>query len=164
MLKFITYIIASIMNDPHMLQTLFAYNQHANQQVIRALQQYGVTHGKPLALYSHILNAHHTWIARIHANPATYGIWQTHAWPELATLDQANHQQTTVLLQEPHRLDDRIAYTNSSGQSFTNSLQDILWHIVNHSTYHRGQIAAALRALGYDPPATDYIFYRRNQL
>jgi uncharacterized damage-inducible protein DinB len=35
-------------------------------------------------------------------------------------------------------------------------------HVVNHSSYHRGQVVTMLRQLGIQPPATDLIrYYRR---
>ena len=37
----------------------------------------------------------------------------------------------------------------------------VLRHVVNHSTYHRGQIAAKLKRLGVDPPATDLVLGTR---
>jgi uncharacterized damage-inducible protein DinB len=43
------------------------------------------------------------------------------------------------------------------GQTFT--LAELIKHIGNHSTYHRGQIVLLLRQLGQTPPATDYAFY-----
>ncbi|MEJ8545794.1 DinB family protein [Brevibacillus borstelensis] len=36
---------------------------------------------------------------------------------------------------------------------------DILQHVVNHGTYHRGNIAAMLRQQGYPGAPTDYVFY-----
>jgi uncharacterized damage-inducible protein DinB len=36
------------------------------------------------------------------------------------------------------------------------SLGELVQHILNHSTYHRGQIALLLRQLGHEPPSTDY--------
>lgn len=36
---------------------------------------------------------------------------------------------------------------------------DILRHVVNHGTYHRGNITAMLRQLGYPGVPTDYLFY-----
>jgi uncharacterized damage-inducible protein DinB len=39
----------------------------------------------------------------------------------------------------------------------------VLRHIVNHSTYHRGQIAAKLKRLGVEPPATDLVFWALEQ-
>lgn len=40
----------------------------------------------------------------------------------------------------------------------------VLRHVVNHSTYHRGQIAAKLKRLGVDPPATDLVFWAIAQI
>ena len=37
----------------------------------------------------------------------------------------------------------------------------MLFHFVNHSTYHRGQIASNLKEHGIEPLVTDYIFYKR---
>lgn len=36
---------------------------------------------------------------------------------------------------------------------------DILQHVVNHGTYHRGNVTAMLRQQGYAGVSTDYIFY-----
>jgi uncharacterized damage-inducible protein DinB len=47
------------------------------------------------------------------------------------------------------------------GDTYTNSVQEILFHIINHSTYHRGQIMAQLRESGLEAISTDYIFYKR---
>jgi len=40
----------------------------------------------------------------------------------------------------------------------------VLRHVVNHSTYHRGQVAAKLKRLGAEPPATDMIFWVMEQM
>jgi uncharacterized damage-inducible protein DinB len=55
-----------------------------------------------------------------------------------------------------------ITYTNTHGQTFTQPLQDLLFHILNHSTYHRGQLAQLLRQQGFTPPATDFVYFNRS--
>lgn len=40
----------------------------------------------------------------------------------------------------------------------------LLRHIVNHSTYHRGQIAAKLKRFGIEPPNTDFFFWVIEQI
>lgn len=39
----------------------------------------------------------------------------------------------------------------------------VVFHLVNHGSYHRGQVAAMLRAQGFAPPATDLMAYYRTQ-
>lgn len=46
---------------------------------------------------------------------------------------------------------------------FTNTIGDILFHIVNHSTYHRGQIASDFRESDIEPLNTDYIMFKRDK-
>jgi uncharacterized damage-inducible protein DinB len=38
----------------------------------------------------------------------------------------------------------------------TYTLGELIQHALNHSTYHRGQVALLLRQLGHTPPFTDY--------
>jgi uncharacterized damage-inducible protein DinB len=39
----------------------------------------------------------------------------------------------------------------------------VVRHVVNHGTYHRGQVASKLRRFGVEPPATDLIFWMFEQ-
>ena len=56
----------------------------------------------------------------------------------------------------------KIEYTNLKGDSFSNTVEEILFHVVNHGTYHRGQIVTILRHLGVGQlPSTDLIRYVR---
>ncbi|MDO1499494.1 DinB family protein [Winogradskyella maritima] len=54
-----------------------------------------------------------------------------------------------------------MSYESSEGRLFANTVQDILFHIINHSAHHRGQIMMDLRQNGLEPLALDYIFYKR---
>ena len=58
---------------------------------------------------------------------------------------------------ELQSLDERVAYTNSKGEAWTSTVEEILTHVTMHSAYHRGQIAADVRAAGMVPAYTDYI-------
>ena len=60
-------------------------------------------------------------------------------------------------------LAQRIDYRNTKGIAFSNPLWEMLRHLVNHSTYHRGQVATLLRQSGTKPASTDLIlFYRQH--
>ncbi len=63
--------------------------------------------------------------------------------------------------QVPDDLNKRVEYENSEGRTFANDVKDILFHVVNHSTHHRGQIMMDLRVSGIAPEPLDYIFYKR---
>jgi len=52
-----------------------------------------------------------------------------------------------------------IDYVNARGESFAYPLWQMLQHVVNHSTYHRGQITMMLRQLGATPVATDLLVF-----
>ena len=40
----------------------------------------------------------------------------------------------------------------------------ILRHVVNHATYHRGQVAAKLKRFSIQQPDTDFVFWAREQI
>jgi uncharacterized damage-inducible protein DinB len=52
-----------------------------------------------------------------------------------------------------------ITYINLAGEPHEYSLWQILQHVVNHSSYHRGQITTMLRQLGAVPVSTDFLLY-----
>ena len=57
----------------------------------------------------------------------------------------------------PERLEVWISYVNFAGENCRYRLEEVLFHIANHLTYHRGQIATQLRQLGKPAVATDYL-------
>ena len=52
-----------------------------------------------------------------------------------------------------------VEYKNLAGESFQRCVAHILPHVVNHGTYHRGQIAAFLRQIGAEAKSTDMIYF-----
>jgi len=59
-------------------------------------------------------------------------------------------------------LQTSVTYKNLAGDEFTNTVADILQHVINHSTFHRGQVITLLRQLGHTKLfATDYIAFCR---
>ncbi|GAA4470191.1 hypothetical protein GCM10023093_31010 [Nemorincola caseinilytica] len=143
---------------------LAKYELHCNAALIEAIEQNNVSDEKVMRLMSHIGIAQQVWLMRILAEPATgpVDIWEIVPVTVLRERLAANMQRMTKaidMLSEPGST--TIAYTNIVGTPYTNELQDILHHILNHGTYHRGQIATRLRELGLKLPGTDYILYIR---
>lgn len=55
-----------------------------------------------------------------------------------------------------------IQYKNLEGKEFINSIADIVMHVMNHSTFHRGQLISMFRDFGITKiPSTDFIAYCR---
>jgi uncharacterized damage-inducible protein DinB len=58
---------------------------------------------------------------------------------------------------EEAQLKQPLTYTNARGERWTYPLGETLFHVVNHQTYHRGQITTLLRQLGAAAPGIDYL-------
>jgi uncharacterized damage-inducible protein DinB len=56
-----------------------------------------------------------------------------------------------------------IAFTQAGGAELTLPLAEILQHVINHGTHHRGKAIAALRRAGREPLNVDYMCYIRLQ-
>jgi uncharacterized damage-inducible protein DinB len=141
---------------------LFEYNHCSNHKIAEAFStRPEKISEKTIKLYNHILNAHNIWNSRIQSTKSSFGVWDIHSLQDIETIDNMNFEATVQILKEQENLDLTIQYSTTNGLVFHNTVQDILFHIVNHSSYHRGQIATELRSAGLQPPATDYILYRR---
>ena len=57
----------------------------------------------------------------------------------------------------------RLRYRNLQGQEFEAPLWQLVQHVANHSTYHRGQVVTLLRQLGAKAVATDLVAWDRER-
>ena len=60
-------------------------------------------------------------------------------------------------------LAEPVSYQNSKGETWSSRKDDILMHLITHSAYHRGQVAATVRATGSTPAYTDFIHSIRQE-
>ena len=58
----------------------------------------------------------------------------------------------------PERLNTLLTL-RAIGRTFTLPRWAILRHIVNHSSYHRGQVASKLKRFGIEQPNTDFFWW-----
>jgi uncharacterized damage-inducible protein DinB len=142
---------------------LFKHVAWADARVLQSLRAAHSVLKKDLDLYSHILGSEHVWLSRIKGVPAKVAVWPTLTLDEadrLAGENVAAFEGVVAQLTEEGRATP-ITYRNSAGDQYTSTLEDILTHVCLHGAYHRGQIAASLRAAGDVPSPTDYIAFAR---
>lgn len=130
---------------------LLKYNHHFNQKLWGVFAEHpDKASVKAAGLYNHILNAHQIWNNRIDPQQTPFGVWELHSIRDCKDIDKTNYERSLLLLERVD-LNESVDYTNSKGQVFNNNVRDILFHIINHSTYHRGQIATEFRLHGLEP-------------
>lgn len=141
-------------------EDIFAYHHHFNQKLGKQIESHKERVSERVHfLFSHLVLAHQIWNSRILGLEAL-NLNQTLSLEKCLDLDTVNLQRTLQILSE-YDLSQSVIYHNTRGNEFTNSIQDILYHVTNHSSHHKGQIVAALRQGGIEPIVTDYIFYKR---
>jgi uncharacterized damage-inducible protein DinB len=141
---------------------LFDYNFYCNKKLIDQFNDIEISlTEKHLTLMSHILNVHHIWNSRILGMEECYKVFQMLSIHELEDIHYQNQRSTFEIITNTDNFDQRIDYVNSEGKHYTNSIHDILFHIINHSTHHRGQLALVSGQHGIEPLALDYIAYKR---
>ncbi len=139
----------------------FKYNQHFNQELILLFEKEKQSiPEKSIQLINHLINAQQIWNERILDGNVSIGVWTIRPFENLKIINQSNFNRSLYILKTID-LSQKIEYKNSKGIVFSNSVRDILFHAINHSTYHRAQIASDLVANGIEPINTDYIFYKR---
>lgn len=62
---------------------------------------------------------------------------------------QSAHAFVTFIQQQgPSYTQQTIRYVNLKGDSFEDQVDGLIYHMINHGSYHRGQITTLLRELG----------------
>src|SRR5205085_11945110 len=139
-------------------QKEFAHDAWANDQTLASLRP-AETPARALRFMAHVVAAEFMWLGRIKQWKDSVTVWPE--WTREQSEAQAGKLpplwQELLRGMKPAGLDQPTSYVNSKGQEWANACGDILTHVLLHSSYHRGQIAAELRAAGLTPAYTDYI-------
>ena len=79
-------------------------------------------------------------------------------------LDQSKQFEEWVDKASELALNHVFAYQNSKKEQFKQPVYQVLIHVFNHGTYHRGQLVNLFRQLGVkEIPATDFILWSRKK-
>ena len=154
------------MDSVQQLERLYAYDEWANREVLANLQAAPAPNPRALKLLNHVVGAELLWLARLENRPSPVAVW-----PDFTLAECAEHVRKLPRMWQdyfadlaPEDLTTSISYVNSKGEPFKSEVGDVLTHVTLHSAYHRGQIAADVRASGRDPAYTDFIHCTRNGL
>jgi uncharacterized damage-inducible protein DinB len=154
------------------IRELYDYNDWADQRVLAAaakLDQGAFT--RPLGnsfssvrdTLAHILSGEWIWLERWQGRFPT-ALLNADNFP---TVDSLRKRWMTVSKDceafietlSAGNLQSSLAYLNRAGERFAYPLWQQMTHVVNHSSYHRGQVTTLLRQLGAEPVGTDFLSY-----
>ena len=141
---------------------LLEYSHYYNLEVIKKFNDGDLEFMIPkraTELLSHTLNAQKIWNNRISGKEDEVDVWQNFEVSKLENAENENFKESLAIL-DKEELNRVVKFKNSKGESYENSVRDIVFHIINHSTYHRGQIATELRNQGIDPVPSDFVYYK----
>lgn len=143
-----------------MLAEMMKYTQVADERIIEVFEQHNLVPAKAIYLFNHVLNAQHVWASRVLGRASLYGVWEEHSPQAFSSISKGNFELFSSIFEKVD-LAKEITYINSIGDTYTSVVKDILFHVFNHSTYHRGQIASLFKGESISPPVTDYIMLKR---
>ena len=144
-------------------QRLFAYENWANERIAECLQAMNQPDERALELLSHVLAAKITWLNRLNGISSFVPLWEKHDIIDCMLLLTQNNRAWEVFLKTltDEKLNSVVTYTNTKGEAYSTQIQEILTHVINHSTYHRGQMVSSLKGKIPVLPVTDYIVFER---
>lgn len=142
---------------------LFEYNNWANDKIILKLKPLDEPIDPMiLKLLGHIISVQETWLERVKGTTA-YNIflWDDYSLQEIEVLSINSHNGWIKYLKKfkEENLEHYCDYKNSKGEKLSKTFQDIFQHVINHSTYHRGQINCLFKKNNIEPLILDFIYY-----
>lgn len=154
------------------IKALYEYNRWANDRMFEAVsrltpEQYTKdmqsSHRSVRDTFVHVISAEWIYLQRVRGT-SPKALWSPLDFPTVSKLRErwvelAREQMAFIANLTEEQLKKPITYINLAGEPFTYPLWLILQHVVNHSSYHRGQITTMLRQLGATPEATDFLLF-----
>jgi uncharacterized damage-inducible protein DinB len=156
------------MNDLTTVRELFSYTEWADAVVWNAvLDQPSAIADERIRDYFHHIHIVEDLFLKVWLDEKIESFSkEVPALPSIFANGKATHQRIAVFLSELEeaRLSEVVSlpwaglFTKATGREpATITMGDTLLQVVNHSTYHRGQVNSRLRELGGTPPMTDLI-------
>ena len=114
-----------------------------------------------------LVGEHQLWFVRFAEGASPRVALDAELEPDRAPLDarlRAGAARWEPLIDgfAPERWSSTLSYTTMRGTPVSLPFAATLAHVFNHGTHHRGQITAALTALGQPCPELDLVYYLQN--
>src|SRR5262245_52875077 len=140
------------------IRRLFRYDEWANRESLAS-----ATPPRALTLMAHVLGTEWLWLSRMRRQASPVAVWPAWTAAECTVQADAVPRAWDSYLGEmtEERLGETVPYVNSKGEEWSSTVEDMLLHTILHSAYHRGQVAAEVRARGGEPAYTDFIHAAR---
>ena len=157
------------------IRELFRYNSWAHRRMFDIvaqvphnlyMQSAGTSHGSLHGTVTHTIGAEGLWLLRWNGHSPT-ALPSPADFPDFAAVrsrweeTDRDLQAFCIALATEESLGRVIRYTDLKGNQHSEQLHRLMKHLVNHSSYHRGQIAMFLRQYGCIPASTDLLIYFR---
>lgn len=142
---------------------LFEYDKWASQILLDKFEKQFPQNARIYELLSHMFSAQRIWLDRCLGLPQSVERFREQL-PDEIKQDFVNYHLEWVEFinqLQPDDFDKTVKYHNLQGEHFENRLSDIITHVINHGTHHRGSIIVLMKEEGFIPPTLDYIFYLR---
>jgi len=154
------------------LKTLYDYTLWANHLVLEAAERLddeqrhlalGAGHRSIHGTLVHMLSAEWLWLARwLGESPSA--VFRDQDFADLAAIRERwrqveDERERFITDLRDEDLLREVRYISTEGQPYAFPLGQLLEHVANHATHHRGQVVAMIRHLGATPPATDLLYY-----
>ena len=163
------------MNNQQFRQ-LASYNRWANARLYAAaIAMPDELYRRPTGVFftslhgtlNHLLLTDRLWLKRLTGDGAPPNKLDTILFEDRRDLARARLAEDARLIAVIDRFDDAaltrpFSYRTTSGAQQEQILSDILLHLFNHQTHHRGQAHACCSILtASEPPALDLLLYQR---
>lgn len=163
---------------PEEMCLLYDYNAWANRRALDAasaltkeqfMKPLGSSFASVRDTLAHICGAEWVWLERFQGrSPAS--LPDSAQYDDIGSLREKWAEQEARLLAfvgqlTPEDLNRVMEYKTLKFGVYRNPLWQSMQHLVNHGTYHRGQVTTLLRQLGAQPTLTDLMhFYRERAM
>jgi uncharacterized damage-inducible protein DinB len=158
------------------LRTLMHYKAWADELIFAAVGRLPeaeltaprkIIFGNLLRTLNHVYAMDEVWRAHLEGRPHGYTTRNPEACPPLAELREAQKAMDGWFVSYADALpeakhDETVNFRFIGGGPGSMTRRDILLHVANHGTYHRGNVASMMYQAGTPPPTTDLpVFLKR---